>query len=71
MRSNAGGNMTIETSPETRGSVRDLPAGVEIHAACTAGQAAILSRAALEFVADLERQFRATREALMGYRTEV
>ena len=63
--------MTIDTSPKTHKSALDLPAGVSIHVEFSAIDTTILSRAALEFVADLERQFRGTREDHLAKRREV
>ena len=63
--------MKTNITTDTEGVSLDLPKGVTIRVACPAVYARILTREALSFVADLERQFRSRRSALLAARTDV
>jgi malate synthase len=60
--------MTIHIQSNVRGVPLDLPAGVVVNAVCSAAHAEVLTFDALAFVADLERQFRERRLALLATR---
>jgi malate synthase len=60
--------MTIHIQSNVRGVPLDLPAGVVVNAVCSNAHAEVLTFDALAFVADLERQFRERRLALLATR---